>query len=235
MERIKLINIPTQLIDACRGIEELPGIDTERGRYCMGFLSLMYVDTLMDMARKRAGESDAKVINKFAGVLNQTLSEGVAGVDVRTRVVRKQDEYSLVQGEHPGVYMGIKCANGTTVHVNLFGGIRDVSCMDHHDTTNQHKKGLGHGGRTGVVGSKDMIVNIMVQPDGGNRLASCQFTVHNNGDNVVVADRFSVYKERSRIVEVESETRQKIRIDDSTMGGRMRLLANSMAKSLPMI
>lgn len=232
---VKRVQIPDSLSKRCVGVDTLPPFRSEIGQYCMGYLSLMYVDKLLSQA-KTIDIGCSEVVEQFTGVLNSVLESGVQEVRISRRFVRRrQDEQRLIEGEHPGVHIGIVTNDNVIVHVNFFGGIREKTCMDDHDTSNQHGKGLGHSNRTDAIGNKPLIVNLMVQPEGGQRLASCQLTIDRNNGKTVSFDRASVYKQSGVGVEVTKETSRKIRIEGNQLGDKFVSLADYMAKNLPMI
>ena len=230
----RLIDIPNVMIDACRGRESLAGIETLSDRNVMAYLGLCYLDMGLQKAvdvKANDGLYCESVLN-FTEVLNGVFSEGVKDVRITKRYVRKQDDSRIVRGEHPGTHIGIVTKDDIIVHMNLFGGIRSISCMDDHDTVGQFRSGRGQANRTDKIERIPLVVNMMVQPEGGDRVASCQLTVNRTNGKTVSFDRATVYR-KGRDLRVSTETRSKTRIEGTGLGEKFIALSDYLAKCLP--
>lgn len=79
------------------------------------------------------------------------LLDGVDIVNARltARIPGDKDRIKIREGGDPGIYYLCECADGSYLHINIYGGIRNPDApMDLKDSTRNYTTGNGHADRT---------------------------------------------------------------------------------------
>jgi hypothetical protein len=96
------------------------------------------------------------------------------------RSIRDKDRKYILPGQHAGVFVQFGLADGTTLRMNIMGGLRTVSPNDMRDTDTSLQ--ISHARRTEVISEQKTFLNGQISYPNGPIISSCiAFDRNSNG------------------------------------------------------
>ena len=104
--------------------------------------------------------------NKALGILEKASSKKVSKFTIKEREVLPRDH--IRRGEHPGVWANFELEDGTSIVINIHGGIRDPrSYKEYKDTMHSIQTNFSHTERSNDLSDKKTQFNLHIRDRNG--------------------------------------------------------------------